>query len=217
LQRRADYLASGRRYAESKMLLTASRNRLLPQVNLSLTAGYSGLQEGRQAGDFFGASYAGVPGPSTTAGITYSFPSSNQAARGGVMQSEGAAIQAEVQSWQVARAINSSVVVTLEGLRSAILRARKARQSVESFQSALTGEREKYAGGIGSIVDILSVEDRLTAALSDQVQSELAYALALTQFRFATGTLVRPSQSSQNILADTFLTLPFMCTPQDHP
>lgn len=37
-----------------------------------------------------------------------------------------------------------------------------------------TVEREKYAGGIGSIVDILSIEDRLTGALADQVQSELA-------------------------------------------
>lgn len=216
LQRRADYLASERRYAEAKILLNAAQNRLLPQVNLNLAAGYSGLQEGRQFSDFLAASHVGVPGPTTTAGITYSFPPSNQAARGVVMQSEGTAIQAEAQSRQLARIINSAVAVSLEGLRNAILRARKARQSVEAFQSALAGEREKYAGGIGSIVDILSVEDRLTAALSDQVQSELAYALALTQFRFSTGSLIKLGQPSQTIPADTFLTLPFTCSSQ-HP
>ena len=177
LQRRADYLASERRRAESTILLNAARNRLLPQINLNFMAGYSGLQEGRQISDFLGASVEGVPGPSATAGITYTFPFGNRVARGVLAQSEGATVQAEMQSRQLSRAISSAVVVTLESLRSAILRAEKSRQAVESFQSALTGEREKYEGGFGSIVDILSVEDRLTAALSDQVQSELAYAL----------------------------------------
>jgi len=211
LQRRADYLASRARYGENKTLLNAARNRLLPQVNLNVVFGYSGLREGRQFSNFLGSTYLGVPGPSATAGISYSFPPANQAARGSLMQSEGLVTQAEMQSQQVARQIKSSVVVALEALRSTILRAKKARQSVESFQSALTGEREKYAGGIGSIVNILQIEDRLTTAQSDLVQSELDYALALTQFRFATGTLIKSDQPLQKVVDDTFSTLPFSC------
>src|SRR5262249_45345330 len=158
------------------------------------------------------SSYVGVPGPNATAGISYSFPANNQSARGSVMQSEGLLTQSEMQRQQLARSIGTAVAVSLSALRSAILRARAARQSVQSFQSALAGERQKYAGGIGSIVNILQVEDRLTAAQSDQVQSELAYALALSQFRFATGTLVRAEQPLQNVEAETFLTLPFSCS-----
>jgi len=217
LQRRADYLASRRRYAETSTLLTAARNKLLPQVDLSFSSGYSGLDSGRQLSAFFGAAYQRVPGMSAATGITYTFPPSNQQAHGAVMQSEGAVIQADMQTKQLARAISSSVVVTLEGLRNAVVRARQARQSVESFRAALAGEREKYAGGVGSIVNILTVEDRLTAALADQVQSELAYAQALAQFRFATGTLVQPNQPLQNVPADTFLALPFRCAPQLRP
>jgi len=212
LRRRPDYIASQARYEENRTLLTAARNRLLPQIDLNFAAGYSGLKEGRQFSNFLSSSYLGVPGPNATAGISYSFPPNNQLARGSVMQSEGLVTQAEIQSRQLARSINSSVLVALNALRSAILRARTANQSVQSFQSALAGEREKYAGGIGSIVNILQIEDRLTAAQSDLVQSELAYALALTQFRFATGTLVRAGQPFQNVPADTFLTLPFSCT-----
>jgi outer membrane protein TolC len=211
LRRRPDYLASQARYTENKTLLNGARNRLLPQIDLNFAAGYSGLQEGRQFSSFLSSSYLGVPGPNVTAGITYTFPAGNQSARGSVMQSEGLVTQAEMQSQQLARSINSSVMVALNALRNAILRAKTARQSVESFQSALAGEREKYAGGIGSIVNILQIEDRLTSAQSDQVQSELAYALALTQFRFATGTLVRSDQPQQKVAEDTFLTLPFSC------
>ena len=212
LLRRPDYLAAKARYGENKTLLTAARNKLLPQVDLNFGVGYSGLQEGRRISNLLASSYLGVPGPTATGGISYSFPASNQAARGSVMQSESLVVQADMQNRQLARTINSLVVVSLEALRNAILRAKQDRRSVESFQSALTGEREKYAGGIGSIVDILQVEDRLTAAQSDQVQSELAYALALAQFRFATGTLVRARQPLQNVAASTFLTLPFSCS-----
>jgi len=214
VRRRADYLAAGRRYAEARTLLDGARNKLLPQVDLNFSAGYSGLQEGRHVGDFVGAA-AGVSGPTATAGISYSFPPANQTARGLVMQSEGSAVQADMQARQLARAINGSVIVNLEALRNAIARAKRARESVQSYQSALAGERDKYSGGIGSIVDILTVEDRLTSALSDQVQAELSYVLALTQFRFATGTLLRAGQSSQNVSADMFLTFPFSCSARE--
>jgi outer membrane protein len=213
LRQRADYLASEHRISEANILLTASRNRLLPQININLTAGYSGLQEGSQASDFFTAAVNRVPGPNATAGITYSFPNGNHLARGELLQSQGTSIQAAMQSQQLARVVTTEVVVALEALRSAILRAKNARQSVDSFQAALLGEREKYAGGFGSIVDVLSMEDRLTAALTDQVQSELAYTIALAQFRFATGTLVQARQSLQNVHANTFVTFPFACGP----
>ncbi len=215
LQRRGDYLASQRRYAGSRVLLNAARNSMLPQVSLNLYSGYTGVQEGRQVTDFFSSSFTHVPGPNASAGLTYTFPSGNRAAHGEVLRSEGAATQAEVQTRQLARGINSSVVVSLEGVRNAILRAQRARQAVESFRSALTGEREKYAGGIGSIVNIVSVEDKLTAALAEQVQSELSYVLALAQFRLATGTLVQPNRAVQNVPADTFVALPFTCTSQE--
>lgn len=217
LQRRGDYLASQRRYAESRVLLNAARNQMLPQVSLNLYSGYTGMQEGRQVSDFFSSSFTRVPGPTASAGITYTFPSGNRAAHGELLRSEGAATQAEVQAGELARGINSSVVVSLEGVRNAILRAQRARQAVDSFHAALTGEREKYSGGIGSIVDILSVEDKLTAAMSEQVQSELSYVLALSQFRLATGTLVQPDQAVQNVPADTFVTLPFTCSSQELP
>jgi len=211
LQQRADYLAAGRRASEAEILLKASRNRLLPEINISLGAGYSGLQEGRQLSGIFTAAATRVPGPTATAGISYSFPNGNHFARGELLQSEGTSIKAVMQKRELARVVTSEVVVALDGLRSAIQRAKKADEAVKSFQTALLGEREKYAGGIGSIVDILSVEDRLTAVLTDQVQSELAYAIALSQFRFATGTLMQPRQSLQNVPANTFLTFPFAC------
>ncbi len=217
LQHRADYLALLRRTAEATVLEHAARNRLQPQINLNLGAGYSGLQQGRQVGGFFVSTVTGVQGPNVSAGLTYSFPGGNQTARGALLQAVGATTQAEWQSRDLARSISGSVAVAVSAVRSAILRVKRARQSVKAYRAALAGEREKYAGGIGSIVDILTVEDKLTTALIDQLQTEQSYALAVVQFRFATGTLVSLTQATQNIDRGIFSTLPFAGTPQPRP
>jgi outer membrane protein len=215
LSNRADYLASQRRIAGSEILATAARNRLLPQLNLNLATGYSGLQEGVNTNDFFAASLAGVRGPNATIGFTYSFPGKNQSGHGAFRQVQAQSRQSQMLGRESARNISAQVVTAVGAVRSAILRAKNVRESVEAYQAALTGEREKYKAGMGSIVNVLTVEDKLTGAMSDQVQAQLGYALALTQFRFATGTLIAPNKPVQQVEPDTFITLPFLGAPEE--
>jgi outer membrane protein len=213
LHNRADYLASLRRTHASGLLVAAARNNLQPKMDLSFTTGYSGLQEGTHANDFFLASGRGVQGPNVVLGLNYTLSGANHAAKGTLLQAGAAARQSQFQSAELARNISASLAVALAATRSSILRLRTARESVESYQSALAGEREKYKQGIGSIISILTIEDRLNSALADQVQAQLAYASALIQFRFATGTLNAPNTAIQDVQADTFLTLPFVGAP----
>lgn len=215
LQRRADCHASRVRVEEQGILFQAARNRLLPQLDLNAFGGYSGLQEGRSVGNFYSDAFQGIHGPSAGLGLTYTFPHRNQAAHGALLQAQGANRQAELQNKELERTIGSSVVVAVEAVRSAIVRVKQARAAVRSFQSALTGERDKYSGGIGSIVEILTVEDKLNSALSDEVQAELNYALAVVQFRFATGTLLSAGQGTQSLSYENFVSAPFKGAPLD--
>jgi outer membrane protein len=212
LLHRADYLASQKRVTEAGISLNAAKNELQPQVNLSLAAGYAGLQEGRRIDQLLSSTYVGIPGPQGSVGITYSFPVGNRSAHGLLTQADAFSREADLKQRELGRNISAAVVVAAEGVRNGIARLKNAREAVESFSKALAGERDKYRGGIGSIVDILTIEDRLTSALSDQVTAQLAFAQALIQFRFATGTLVSPDRTLQNIRADTFRSLPFAGT-----
>jgi outer membrane protein TolC len=114
------------------------------------------------------------------------------------------------------RTISSGVIVSLGAVRSAIARLKQADDAVHSFQTGLQGERDKYSGGIGSIIEILTVEDKLNSALAEDVQAQLNYALALVQFRFTTGTLAKAGGGTQNVTADTFFTLPFLKSPEEN-
>jgi outer membrane protein len=217
IENRADYLASLRRIHASGLLAGAARNSLQPKVDFSFSAGYSGLQEGTRANDFFLASGHGVQGANVSVGLAYTFSGANQAAKGALRQAGANARQSQLQSEELARNISASVAVALAATRSSILRLAMARQSVESYRTALAGEREKYKQGIGSIISILTIEDKLNSALADQVQAQLAYASALIQFRFATGTLNAPNAATQDVPADTFLTFPFVRTSSKRP
>ena len=74
--------------------------------------------------------------------------------------------------------------------------------------AALDGEREKYRLGAGQLVDVLTMEDRLTVAQQTLVSAELGYAQALTQLRFATGSIVAPDKAVQAVDREVFFTVP---------
>jgi len=214
LERRADYLADKKREMGQRALLTPARNATLPELNLNLSTGYSSLSEGTGFVDFLRAPGRAPRGPDLGAGITYRFPPSNNAAFGALMQAQSNVRQAELRTLQTSQTIMASVVTAVGGVRNAALQLQRAQEAVTASQEALQGEREKYRLGVGQIVDVLTMEDRLTTAEQNQVAAELGYALALTQLRFATGSIVEPDKTVQSVERDVFLTVPVPAAPK---
>jgi outer membrane protein TolC len=208
LERRADYLAAKKREMEQRTLLTPARNHVLPQLNLSLSSGYSSLDEGTGIGNFFSSPGRAPRGPDVGVGVTYQFPPSNNAAFGALMLAQSNLRQAELRTLQTSQSIMASVVTAVGGVRNAALQLQRAREAVAASQAALEGEREKYRLGVGQLVDVLTMEDRLTVAEQTQVNAQLGYALALAQLRFATGTIVEPDKTIQSVDREVFLTVP---------
>ncbi len=214
LVRRADYLAAKKRETEERTLLTRARNAILPQLNLSLSSGYSSLDEGTGVVNFFSAPGRAPRGPDVGVGVTYQFPPSNNVAFGALMLAQSSVRQAELRTLQTSQSIMASVVTAVGGVRNAALQLQRAREAVTASQAALDGEREKYRLGVGPLVDVLTMEDRLTVADQSQVNAELGYALAVTQLRFATGSIVEPDKAVQSVDRDVFFTVPVPATPK---
>jgi outer membrane protein TolC len=208
LQNRADYLAAQKRETEQKTLLTPARKALLPQLNLNLSTGYSSLDEGTGVVNFFSSPGRAPRGPDFGVGVTYQFPPSNNAAQGGLMLAQANLRQAELRTLQTSESIMASVVTAVGGVRNAALQLQQAKDAVTASQAALDGEREKYRLGVGQLVDVLTMEDRLTVAQQSQVSAELGYAQALTQLRFATGSIVEPDKTVQSVDRDVFFSVP---------
>lgn len=214
LARRADYLAARKREAEERTLVAPARNGLLPQLNLNLSSGYSSLDEGTGLVNFLGAPGRAPRGPDLGVGVIYQFPPSNNAALGALMRAQSNVRLAELRTLQTSQSIMASVVTAIAGVRNAALQLQRAREAVMESRAALEGEREKYRLGVGQIVDVLTVEDRLTLAEQNQVNAQIAYAQALSQLRFATGSIVVPDKTVQSVDRDIFFTAPDPGAPQ---
>jgi outer membrane protein TolC len=207
LDRRPDVLAARRRVQEAQTLVAGARNLLRPRLDVTITTGYSGLREGRSLGDYLVSPFRNVGGADIAGGLNFRFPVGNHAATGQLEQAKASEIQAQLRLLDTSRTVSAAIVNAVQNLREAIARLASARQSVESFERALAGERAKFSLGLNSIVDILSIEDRLTSAQSNQVQSKLSYAQAIIAFRYATGTIVAPDRPVQTINRDVFVTV----------
>lgn len=209
LDRRADLLAAAKRQQLTGTLRMAAKNQLLPQIDLNFSTGFSGLEEGRRPDRLLVSPVAGVQGADAIVRLRYSFAPSNNTARGRWAQAQATYDQSELRINEISRVIASSVVSTLSGVHNSILRLKQAKESVGGYEVALDGERDKLRLGVGSLVDLLTVEDRLTNSLNSYVNAQLAYAEALVRFRFATGTLLEPDRIVQSVDGAIFQTLPF--------
>jgi outer membrane protein TolC len=212
---RGDYRAELKRIEEQGILRTGAKTQLLPQLNVTAAAGYVGQQEGRQLSSMIQPAYSGTRAPVATLGINYSFPIGNDTAKGQLAQVMGAERQAKLGAVTLEQTLNAAIVNAVLSVNKSIVETQHAQQAVESYRSALEGERDKYRFGTGSIVSILTVEDSLTNAMLNLVQTQTAYAQAITQFRFVTGSLIEPDTFTPTLSEDTFLSLPsFASTPR---
>ena len=209
LERRADYNAARTRVDAAQVFSDAASNELRPQVDFTLDFGYTSLAEGRAFGNYWSALGAGVEGPDLIGRVGYSFPLENRAAGGRFAEATAQLRQATVRSDDLARTIRSSVVASYSALKTSVQSLKRARESVEAFREALRGEQDKLAMGIGSIINLLTIEDRLTAASQREVAAWRSYGHALIEFRFATGSLVPVRDDLPALDIRTFTTIPF--------
>jgi outer membrane protein TolC len=208
LPRRADFLAAEKRKEAADVLRKPARSGLLPKLDLFLSGGYSGLQEGRRPDEFLISPFTRLHGPDVVFGLRYTFPSGNDLALGQVAEAEASYEQTALLSSEKARLIASSVANAAVAVCSSIHQLKKAREAVTGYQAALEGEKDKLRLGVGSLTDMLQVESRLTEALLALIDAQQAFAVALVQYRFAGGTLIAPDKTDQSIERECFFILP---------
>jgi outer membrane protein len=209
LERRADFLAADLRRRSAEELLPAAANLLRPQLDVNLSSGYSGLIEGTNFAKPLASPFRNIKGMDAIVSLNYSFAPRNNFARGQLAQATASFQQAKLRHFDLSRAIASGVITAMTTLASSVARLRKARESVQAYQTALQGEQEKFRLGLGSLVDVLTLEDRLTGSLSAELQAHADYAIALENLRFATGTIVEPNSRVHQLDRTVFLTPPF--------
>lgn len=195
---RADYLAAKRRTREVEALVVGSKNQIKPQVDFVLRAGYTGLQETTRFDKYLSSIFQNL-GPNVSGSIEYRFPLENRAAKGQLIQIQGKLQQSQLRINDIARSVASNVVTATTGLNNSVLQLQQAEQAAQSFLTALNNERERLRLGAGSVLNILQTEDRYINAALNEISTRVQYAVAIVNFRLATGTYLIPDQPVQAV------------------
>jgi outer membrane protein TolC len=208
LAQRADLAAleRGRSAAESRLRGAASGLR--PRLDLTIGAGYIGLDQGSGVSRLFTPLFRNVPGYNATVRLDYDLYSQNSDLRGGAQQAEAILAQQRLQELDLRRRITTGVLVAVEALRHRRQQLAKAAEAVALSEQTVGNERRKFMLGSVTLFDVIQAEDGLTNAELARLDAQLGYALALAAIRYQTGTLVEFDRSDARVPPDRLLTAP---------
>ena len=153
-------------------------------------------------------------GLNTYATLNFTFPPRNDVAIGQLAQAQAAYEQSTLNETELERNIASNVVTAITTLSNSIAALQKSREAVSYYRIALDQEQERFRLGLNSLVDVLTLEDRLTSALSQGVSAQLNYGVAIANLCLATGTIVDPNERTHTVDKDTFIRPPFQGSRQ---
>lgn len=208
-ERRADYQALLLLRDASQVLLAQARNGLMPRVDLDMEVGYAGLDEGNGLDRFTSTvDPSDLVGLNWLATVSLSWPFGNHEARGRLRQRSAARDQNTVRIADLARNIQSAILVSGHDLNRAVAEYRQASDASSLYGDAVANEREKLGLGAASVLDVINTADRLDQARVRRVNSLARYATALVEIRFATGTLLRGERTEGQVRIDSLVLPP---------
>ncbi|MBF0426602.1 MAG: TolC family protein, partial [Magnetococcales bacterium] len=215
MKERSDLRAAKFTEEQSNVQLAKAKNDLLPNLVVDATVG-------AQGGDVDGASVGhatrsftdNVAYPQWTVLVLFEYPFGNDAAKGVLTQRNMAYMRDSMLLAESNRTVLLSVRNSLDSLKHAIPGVELSRQSIRNYWPSVEGSLEKYTNqrdqaSLSTLVDLLTLEEKLKLALTRNVDTKTTLAKALLDVRFNTGTLVPKSETdSFTVSKEAMTTLP---------
>lgn len=169
-------------------LRRAAENRLLPQLNASLS--YNALSDTHTAlspanGDLGGSTYPGY-----SVGLTFAFPLANRTAKGSLAQARANERSSELALRDLELGIRLQVRQAYENAEAARESVAAARQTRVFREEDLRTERRKFENGMSTTFLVLAKQNDLDSALTAELQARIAVAKSSTALAQATGQLL---------------------------
>lgn len=155
-----------------------AEDNIRPSLDLVGLVGQGGTD------DAYGDSLSdAVDSPETEwqAGLTWSVPLQNNIAKGRYRQAVAASSRAMNQAQQLRLTVQKSVRTTVRDVQLAIKAMEATTKTSLATQKRLEAEEAKFSVGRSTTFDVLTAQDAYSQALSQEKQSQVAYALALAE------------------------------------
>lgn len=193
---RPDLMADKIRMDYYRALLADAQEDLLPDLDLSLKAGYQGLEESSSGGRYLDSAVKNVPGPTYSVGVSYTVLLGNNIAEGQFQQARISLAKEQIEYMNLLRTVTSDVLKAHQALKRALAALKLQQQTAQTYKTALEKETLRFRLQMASLSDQMDARDDYYNSLNTLVTKQLAYAQALAQLHQACGTLV--TQEGEN-------------------
>lgn len=208
LANRDDLRSLNRQQEAAHIAMIAAEKNRLPQLDLTLQAGYKGLTERNAFSDYFNAYGHNMAGPNISASIKYIWPIRNNTASGTYAQQKASYEKALIQASALTRAISAETAITLSSLRKSFQQVIEARDTVALYQKAAESEHKKFTMGMSTVNDIITIENYLTDSLSSETTYLQNFVTLITNLRFQTGKLLSTGTNGYAVNEYDLLSVP---------
>jgi len=185
-------LKSARLDVESKQVLeTAARNRTLPQLDAYAT--YNGNAASQIASEGLTAVNKDLTKgayPGYTVGLQFAMPLQNRAAKGNQAQARANRRQSELSLHDLELGITLEVRQAFRNVDASAKGVAAAEKTRIFREKDLDAEQKKFENGMSTNFLVLSKQNDLDLAKSNELQSQITYAKAVTAMEKALGHLL---------------------------
>ena len=138
----------------------------------------------------FSRSITGRYTPYASVTVTWQLPFGNNAAKGRAVQADANLREAAIQSTDLSRVIDHSVIASSEDVRRAGNAVLASQTAVQSDNTLLATILQLIQTGDRTIIDTLLTEETITSDQLQLVARRQAYLTALARLKFDAGSLV---------------------------
>ena len=181
---RPDYIQSQLQIASREVDRRVAKNQLLPQLDVVGTGRVSGFGENP------GESIGNIPdgeGYEWLVGLQFEYPLGNRLAQNELERRKLELRQARVDQRRVERTIVREIRQAVRDIETAIQRVEVARATVVLARTQLEAEQEKFRLGLSTSFNVLTFQEDLTRARSQEIQALSDYNVELARLDLRTG------------------------------
>lgn len=208
-ERRGD-LKAVRKLAEAlDVQYKLAENNVKPQLDLTGFASYGGVSMGNGFGEVF-STLTNFQGRNTGIGarLTFSFPISNDVAKGNLVKSNVAINDQKVYNDNLLRNVELNISNSINNLNNSVLALKKSEEALNYYKQVFKDEQVKFQTGLTTILNLILFQERLTSAELRYLQAYQQFANSLIVLRHETGTLISPENNGFTIDRQSFYSIP---------
>ncbi len=205
LQRRPDLRQMALETEINQINVVSARNAVLPQLNLGLNYGFTGVGGTQTIVDpDTGEVIETIPGGWSdaqsqiwnrdynqwSAGITFSYPLENTTAKANLAQQRFALSASKQNTALAQQRIIGEVRNAVRGLEASAKAIAAAVKSRELAERNLDAEEKKFANGMSTAFNVVKIQDDLASAQASELQARVFYRQAEAVYKTAVGSML---------------------------